>query len=106
MRLPPDVNRVLYVRNLPYKITPEEMYDIFGKYGTLRQIRVGNKPETRGTVSFCEESSQIRAEKRSVYEGVPRNIGGKARLGEDNKCLKVAAFSFAVFTFFLRLLLF
>ena len=25
VRLPPEVNRVLYVRNLPYKITSEEM---------------------------------------------------------------------------------
>jgi len=38
-RLPPEVNRALYVRNLPYKITAEEMYDIFGKYGSIRQIR-------------------------------------------------------------------
>merc|ERR1712128_77429 len=49
VRLPPEVNRILYVRNLPYKITAEEMYDIFGKYGAIRQIRVGNTPETRGT---------------------------------------------------------
>lgn len=25
------------------------MYDIFGKYGAIRQIRVGNTAETRGT---------------------------------------------------------
>ena len=49
MRLPPEVNRVLYVRNLPFKITAEEMYDIFGKYGTVFQIRIGDKPDTRGT---------------------------------------------------------
>mmetsp|Transcript_20016 Transcript_20016/g.19320 ORF Transcript_20016/g.19320 Transcript_20016/m.19320 type:complete len:108 (+) Transcript_20016:191-514(+) len=48
-RLPPEVNRVLYVRNLPFKITAEEMYDIFGKYGAIRQIRLGDKTETRGT---------------------------------------------------------
>lgn len=34
------MNRVLYIRNLPYKITSDEMYDIFGKYGAIRQIRV------------------------------------------------------------------
>ena len=49
MRLPPEVNRILFVRNLPFKITPEEMYDIFGKYGTIFQIRLGDKPDTRGT---------------------------------------------------------
>ena len=41
-RLPPEVNRALYVRNLPFKITSEEMYDIFGKFGAIRQIRLGN----------------------------------------------------------------
>merc|ERR1712117_776159 len=57
VRLPPEVNRVLYVRNLPYKITGEEMYDIFGKYGAIRQIRVGNTPETRGTAFVVYEDS-------------------------------------------------
>ena len=49
-RLPPEVNRILYVRNLPYKITSDEMYDIFGKYGAIRQIRVGDAADTRVSV--------------------------------------------------------
>jgi pre-mRNA branch site protein p14 len=49
VRLPPEVNRILYVRNLPYKITAEELYDIFGKYGAIRQIRLGVTAETKGT---------------------------------------------------------
>merc|ERR1712076_269452 len=48
-RLPPEVSRVLYVRNLPYKIENDEIYDIFGKYGAIRQIRIGNITDTRGT---------------------------------------------------------
>mmetsp|Transcript_8299 Transcript_8299/g.20471 ORF Transcript_8299/g.20471 Transcript_8299/m.20471 type:complete len:119 (+) Transcript_8299:51-407(+) len=48
-RLPPEVNRILYVRNLPYKITNVELYDIFGKYGSVRQIRKGSEAETKGT---------------------------------------------------------
>jgi pre-mRNA branch site protein p14 len=55
IRLPPEVNRNFYIRNLPYKITAEEMYDIFGKYGPIRQIRVGNIPETRGTAYVVYE---------------------------------------------------
>merc|ERR1719336_1589383 len=53
VRLPPEVNRILYVRNLPYKISADELYDIFGKYGSIRQIRRGNGPETRGTCFVC-----------------------------------------------------
>eukprot|EP00922_Rhytidocystis_sp_ex-Travisia-forbesii_P024604 GHVS01036123.1.p1 GENE.GHVS01036123.1~~GHVS01036123.1.p1 ORF type:complete len:118 (-),score=5.75 GHVS01036123.1:103-456(-) len=49
IRLPPEVSRIVYVRNLPYKITADELYDIFGKYGSIRQIRRGNSQDTRGT---------------------------------------------------------
>ncbi|CAD5116885.1 DgyrCDS5729 [Dimorphilus gyrociliatus] len=55
VRLPPEVNRILYVRNLPYKITTDEMYDIFGKYGAIRQIRVGTTAETKGTAYVVYE---------------------------------------------------
>jgi RNA recognition motif. (a.k.a. RRM, RBD, or RNP domain) len=46
-RLPPEVNRILYVRNLPFNISAEELYTIFGKYGAIYQIRLGDK--TKGT---------------------------------------------------------
>ena len=35
----PELCRCLYVRNLPFNISSEEMYDIFGKFGAVRQIR-------------------------------------------------------------------
>ncbi|KAI7873657.1 RNA-binding domain-containing protein [Lichtheimia hyalospora FSU 10163] len=54
-RLPPEVNRALLVRNLPFKITAEEMYEVFGKYGPIRQIRVGNASDTRGTAFVVYE---------------------------------------------------
>jgi RNA recognition motif-containing protein len=47
-RLPPEVSRVLYVRNLPFSLKSDDLYDIFGKYGAIRQIRVGSTQETRG----------------------------------------------------------
>lgn len=55
VRLPPEVNRILYIKNLPYKITAEEMYDIFGKYGAIRQIRMGSTTETKGTAFVVYE---------------------------------------------------
>jgi pre-mRNA branch site protein p14 len=54
-RLPPEVNRVLYVKNLPYKITAEEIYTIFGRFGALRQVRVGDTPATKGTAFIVYE---------------------------------------------------
>ncbi|CAG8736830.1 9218_t:CDS:2 [Cetraspora pellucida] len=58
-RLPPEVNRVLFVRNLPFNITSEEMYDIFGKYGAIRQIRLGEK-DTRGTAFVVYEGNVLQ----------------------------------------------
>jgi pre-mRNA branch site protein p14 len=55
VRLPPEVNRILYVRNLPFEISTEEMYDIFGKYGPIRQIRLGTAANTRGTAFVVYE---------------------------------------------------
>lgn len=43
------------MKNLPYNISAEEMYDIFGKYGAIRQIRIGNTPETKGTALVIYE---------------------------------------------------
>ncbi|KAJ2472025.1 Splicing factor 3B subunit 6 [Coemansia sp. RSA 2322] len=64
--LPPNVNRILLVKNLPFKITSEEMYDLFGKYGEemydlfgkyggIRQIRIGTEQKTRGTAFVVYE---------------------------------------------------
>ncbi|MEN2495724.1 MAG: Splicing factor 3B subunit 6, partial [Marteilia pararefringens] len=49
IKIPTDACRILYVKNLPYKITTDELYEIFGKYGNVHQIRTGNTPETMGT---------------------------------------------------------
>ena len=38
--------RVLFVRNLPFNISAEEMYEIFGKFGAIRQIRQVRFPLT------------------------------------------------------------
>ncbi|KAL7282523.1 LOW QUALITY PROTEIN: hypothetical protein ACG7TL_003994 [Trametes sanguinea] len=48
-KLPPGANRILFVKNLNYQITGEDLYDLFGRYGSIRQIRIGNDQKTRGT---------------------------------------------------------
>jgi pre-mRNA branch site protein p14 len=34
---------------LNYQITGEDMYDLFGRYGSIRQIRIGNEAKSKGT---------------------------------------------------------
>eukprot|EP01027_Heterolobosea_sp_BB2_P024489 GEZU01036892.1.p1 GENE.GEZU01036892.1~~GEZU01036892.1.p1 ORF type:complete len:162 (+),score=45.62 GEZU01036892.1:65-487(+) len=75
VRLPPEVNRVLFVRNLPFKITAEEMYDIFGKFGPIRQIRVGTNKDTRGTAFVVYED--IFDAKRAVDHLYGFNVCGR-----------------------------
>lgn len=77
MRLSADVNRILYVRNLPFKITPEELYELFGQYGPIRQIRVGDTGETKGTAYVVYEDimdAKIACEKLSGYNVMGRYL--------------------------------
>ena len=53
--LAPEISKALYVKNLPFKISDKDMYDIFGKFGAVRQIRVGNEKHTRGTAFVVYE---------------------------------------------------
>ncbi|KAF7332061.1 RNA-binding domain-containing protein [Mycena kentingensis (nom. inval.)] len=48
-RPPPNANRILFVKNLNYGITGEDLYDLFARYGAVRQIRIGNEQKTKGT---------------------------------------------------------
>lgn len=74
-QLPPSVNRALFIRNLPYKISSEEMYDIFGKYGSIRQIRKGNAAKTRGTAFVVYDD--IYCAKNAVEHLNGFNVAGK-----------------------------
>jgi pre-mRNA branch site protein p14 len=51
------------------------MYDIFGKYGAIRQIRVGNAPETKGTAFVVYED--IYDAKNACDHLSGFNVGGR-----------------------------
>lgn len=53
-----SANRILYVKNLSFKVTTEEMFDLFAKYGPIRQIRLGDTAQTRGTAYVVYEDLQ------------------------------------------------
>ena len=70
------MNRILYVRNLPFKISAEELYAIFGKYGAVHQIRLGDKnKDTRGTAFVVYED--IYDAKAAVDHLSGFNVGGR-----------------------------
>jgi len=54
-RLAPEVNRALFVKNLSYNVSTEELFDLFGKFGPLRQIRQGIATNTKGTAFVVYE---------------------------------------------------
>ena len=74
-RLPPDVNRILYVRNLPYKTDNVALYELFGKYGAIRQIRLGNNKTTKGTAYVVYED--IYDAKKACESLSGFNYGGR-----------------------------
>lgn len=54
-KLAPEANRILFVKNLAYNIDPPALFDLFGKFGPIRQIRGGNTNATKGTAYVVYE---------------------------------------------------
>lgn len=75
-KLSPEVNRILFVRNLPYAVTGEELYTIFGKYGAIFQIRLGDPDkDTKGTAFVVYEDIYDAKNARENLNGF--NVGGR-----------------------------
>ncbi|KAH0789991.1 splicing factor 3B subunit 6 [Histomonas meleagridis] len=55
VQLSHNANRILYVRNLPATVDGETLYELFGRYGPIRQIRLGNTPKTMTTAYVVYE---------------------------------------------------
>jgi len=54
-KLGPEANRILFVKNLAYNIDPPALFDLFGKFGPIRQIRAGTSNTTKGTAFVVYE---------------------------------------------------
>jgi len=72
--LPADVSRILFVKHLPYNFSNEDMYNLFGRYGAVRQIRVGNTPSTKGRAYVVYED--IHDARQAVAGLNGYNVGG------------------------------
>lgn len=42
--------QILYITNVPNDITKEQILKMFSKYGTVVQVRIGNRPDTAGSI--------------------------------------------------------
>jgi pre-mRNA branch site protein p14 len=54
-KLAPEANRILFVKNLAYDIDSPALFDLFGKFGPIRQIRAGTSSTTKGTAYVVYE---------------------------------------------------
>ncbi|MCJ1473324.1 hypothetical protein MMC13_001975 [Lambiella insularis] len=45
----------LFVKNLSYNVTPDELFDLFGKFGPIRQVRQGIANNSKGTAFVVYE---------------------------------------------------
>lgn len=54
-KLAPEANRILFVKNLAYNIDTPALFDLFGKFGPVRQIRAGTSNNTKGTAYVVYE---------------------------------------------------
>jgi len=54
-KLAPEVNRILFVKNLGYNASAEDLFELFGKFGPIRQIRQGYSNDTKGTAFVVYE---------------------------------------------------
>lgn len=74
-------NRILYVKNLSFKTRGEDLYDLFGKYGSVRQIRVGTEAKTKGTAFVVfEEAQDVRSVIGTPYHDSPSPFAGQDRI--------------------------
>ena len=51
-----NANRILFIRNLPFGVDGEELFDLFFRYGQVQQIRLGCTPATSTTAYVVYEN--------------------------------------------------
>jgi pre-mRNA branch site protein p14 len=71
----PSQHSILYVRNLPFNVTGDEIYSLFGKYGAIRQVRVGSNKSTRGSAYVVFEDIYDAKAAADHLSGF--NVGGR-----------------------------
>merc|ERR1711939_1246856 len=101
-KLAPEVNRALFVKNLNFQVTPEELFDLFGRFGAIRQIRQGIANNTKGTAfvvfedvmdakSACDKLNGFNFQNRYLvvlYHQPEKMVKAQADLAERQESLE------------------
>lgn len=80
-------SRILYIKNLSFSTTGADLYNLFGKYGAIRQIRLGDDAakKTKGTALVVyEEANDAKqaVDHLNGYHLNERYIVGESRTGD------------------------
>jgi RNA recognition motif-containing protein len=59
---------VVFVGNLPYEVTQEDLKEVFAEYGKVRSVRVPTDPETGKVRGFAFVELNSAEEENSVIE--------------------------------------
>ncbi|RJE25945.1 hypothetical protein PHISCL_01714 [Aspergillus sclerotialis] len=98
-KLAPEANRILFVKNLNYNITAEQLFDLFGKFGPIRQIRQGIANNSKGTAfvvyedvhdakQACDKLNGFNFQNRYLVEKMLRSKEDLAERQENLERLK------------------
>ncbi|WP_086276747.1 RNA recognition motif domain-containing protein [Campylobacter vicugnae] len=69
----------IYVSNLPYRLSNEELRDIFAAYGEVSRVKIVKDKETNRSKGFgFVEMSNDDEGKRAIAELNDKDVGGRA----------------------------
>lgn len=74
----------VFVGNLPYEVTQEDLREVFAEYGTVKTVRLPTDPETGRVRGFAFVELKTEAEETAVIE----TLDGAEWLGRNLKVSK------------------
>ncbi|KAJ5387366.1 hypothetical protein N7509_009907 [Penicillium cosmopolitanum] len=77
-KLAPEANRILFVKNLNYNVTAEQLFDLFGKFGPIR-YGIARVPSFLCSTTWMDTPLTLSFLKtRQIRQGIANNSKGTA----------------------------
>ncbi|EAL87687.1 putative pre-mRNA branch site protein p14 [Aspergillus fumigatus Af293] len=86
-KLAPEANRILFVKNLNYNVTAEQLFDLFGKFGPIRVplLSYTKTFTTPNRHAISSMDSIFRTDTSSCYTTSRRKCLGRKRTWRKGK---------------------